>query len=551
MSNIATLYMKYFYFFLIAFTCLSVTPFTSYDPFNISKFVVLTIFSVGLLGLVSTKTNIANLLKNYKFESLFSIAFIINSLLILFFSPTPMLIQLFGADGRNTGFIFYVCTTILFVCTLMICNKPNSKYLVITLIFVGLLNALYGLVQFLDLDPFNWTNPYNPVFGFFGNPNFQSAFMGIVSATLWSLLLSKQMSKSVRIMIISFLVLTLFIIVVSDSIQGLILYVAGLFIAILFYITSKHELRKLLPHSLILFGLVSVIAVLDILQRTPWKSILYKESLSNRGDLWRSAWKMGLDNPLLGVGFDGFGYFYRQYRDSVSILERGETITSSSAHNVFLDAFTSGGFPLLLSYVLLLLLVVKASLNGLIKSKSYDPIFTSLVAGWICYQIQSLISINQIGIAIWGWILGGSIIAYEKTVDNDTQRNHTYYVAIKKKNFIFHLLGLLIGSIISLPGYLADSNFRKAIDSRQIDLVLNAAYKWPQSPQRMYQVSSVFKQNEVLDLSKQVSSDAVELFPRSYENWEILSVLSNTSDNEKTIAKQFMEELDPNNPNIR
>jgi hypothetical protein len=33
---------------------------------------------------------------------------------------------------------------------------------------------------------------------------------------------------------------------------------------------------------------------------------------------------------------------------------------------------------------------------------------------WICYQTQSLISINQVGLALWGWVLTGALIAYER-----------------------------------------------------------------------------------------------------------------------------------------
>ena len=74
----------------------------------------------------------------------------------------------------------------------------------------------------------------------------------------------------------------------------------------------------------------------------------------------------------------------------------------------------SGGFILLISYVLLNALVLLHIWRGLRTFKKFDLVFVSLAATWLCYQAQSIISINQIGIAIWGWILNGAVIAYEK-----------------------------------------------------------------------------------------------------------------------------------------
>ena len=47
------------------------------------------------------------------------------------------------------------------------------------------------------------------------------------------------------------------------------------------------------------------------------------------------------------------------------------------------------------------------------RSERFDAYFVSLVGAWVAYQTQSFISINQIGLAIWGWILSGLIIGYE------------------------------------------------------------------------------------------------------------------------------------------
>jgi O-antigen ligase len=535
----------------LVLSTITVTPLTSFDPFNSAKLIVVTSLSVCLAGYLLVKVNLLQIYKFYKVETILISGFFIQSVLVLFTSPTASTLQLFGIDGRNTGFIFYISLLILFISTLAIIDKNLTKYLIFTLIFVGLLNALYGSIQFFNLDPFNWITPYNRVFGFFGNPNFQSAFMGITSAALWASIFKQEINRVLRVIIGLSLILTLFIIIVSNSLQGIIVYALGLIIALYFQILNRVRLKKFLPYFSVITIAAFIVTVLDILQRTPMRSFLYKDSVSARGDLWRAAWRMAVDNPILGVGFDGYEYFYRQYRDSVSIIERGEATTSNSAHNVFLDILTSGGFPLLILYILLIGFVIKSLIKAQRKLNSYDPIFTALAGSWICYQAQSIISINQIGIAVWGWVLGAAIIAYEKSLSNDFSAG-TFQKTVKTGvASVAQIIGVILGIIISIPPYLADTNFRTAIDSRKIDLVLNSAYKWPQSPQRMYQVAAIFKQNEILDTSERVAKDCVAKFPRSYDSWQLLSTLSTLSENDRNKAVEKMKELDPNNPNIK
>jgi hypothetical protein len=67
----------------------------------------------------------------------------------------------------------------------------------------------------------------------------------------------------------------------------------------------------------------------------------------------------------------------------------------------------------------------------------------------------------------------------------------------------------------------------------------------------MFQVAALFRQNDLLDLSAQIAKDATSLFPRSYENWELLTTLSNLSVIEKNQAYSQMRKLDPLNQTIR
>jgi O-antigen ligase len=102
----------------------------------------------------------------------------------------------------------------------------------------------------------------------------------------------------------------------------------------------------------IAIGAISVVS--DMLQKSPWAPFIYKSSITYRGDFWRAGWNMTLDNPLLGVGFDGFRDNYRLHQDLDTALRPIPDAVVDSAHNVFLDISTAGGFPLLFVYIILI-----------------------------------------------------------------------------------------------------------------------------------------------------------------------------------------------------
>jgi hypothetical protein len=99
-------------------------------------------------------------------------------------------------------------------------------------------------------------------------------------------------------------------------------------------------------------------------------------------------------------------------RDTQALILPGPNTTTNAAHNVPFDVFAFGGWPLFVSYLAILSLLLSQLLKSL-RNRKYDAIFVTLTTAWACYQLQSIISINQIGLAVWGWLFGGALIAYE------------------------------------------------------------------------------------------------------------------------------------------
>jgi hypothetical protein len=106
---------------------------------------------------------------------------------------------LFGTTGRNTGLITYLAFSILFVVSMAASNNAFLNRFLLASVVVGVASLVYGVIQALGGDPFDWVNPYSPVFGFLGNPNFQSSLLGILGSIVFTQLLSGSVKLQVKV----------------------------------------------------------------------------------------------------------------------------------------------------------------------------------------------------------------------------------------------------------------------------------------------------------------------------------------------------------------
>jgi hypothetical protein len=423
-------------------------------------------------------------------------------------------------------------------------GKLNFLMLV-TLIVAGYINGIYGVLQSISADPFDWINPYSPVFGLFGNPNFHSSFMGITATAAFSLLLKQHGQTKFRLIYGGYIPLALLNINQSKSQQGFLVLLAG--VSVVLYLWLRSSSYKRLTFIYIaawLIGAVSVI--LDILQKTPWKSILYKESVSYRGDFWRAGWQMTLDNPIFGVGLDGYRDNFRFYRDQVA-TDRNPNAMVDSAHNVFIDISSGGGFPLLIIYITILLLAFISAVKVIRSSNAFDPIFAGIFGSWIAYLAQSLISINQIALAVWGWALTGAIIGYEIITRDEKQESVLKHKTI---GWLRASSGIVIGVAIALPIFVSDSQFRATVKSGDVIRIQQSVEKWPQSVIRMTLAAKILREGGFADQALEISTKATNLFPNNFEAWQELYANPNASEKVKLEALQTMKKLDPLNPNL-
>jgi O-antigen ligase len=539
---------------LVAVTLL-VTPLWALDPINPIK--MLAVSAVGFMGLGVLLANQKALqLGRFKVPLILISGFMVWQLVVLVVSGGEMLQQLFGTTGRNTGFITYLAFSILFVVAMVASSSALLNRFLIAALVVGVASLGYGVVQALGGDPFDWVNPYSPVFGFLGNPNFQSSLLGILGSIVFTQLLSGSVKIQIKGAYLVYLLVTVYVIRETASQQGFLVLLIGSSLSLGVFVYGK---SRALGYSYLGLAAVGFVAVLiGTLNKGPLASLLYKDSVTYRGDYWRAGWKMTVENPIFGVGLDSYGDWYRRSRTIEATLRRGPDVTSNAAHNVFLDISAYGGFPLLLVYLALMVLVVISAVKVFKRSQGFNAGFVGLVAGWVAFQAQSIISINQIGLALWGWVLSGLIIGYEintrggdDVVEKKTGKSATKPVQTSAATPVAIFVGLIVGVLIGMPPYLASAKYKSALETSNPQIIQEAAYIWPTDSSRMIQVAMTLNENKLEDQGLQVALDAVERFPDNYGVWGTLNLMKKATDAQKAEALAQMKRLDPLNPNLK
>jgi len=540
--------------FLLGFflTILTVTPYSVMDPINLPKMSILGVLGFTLLGTCVDRRALSQF-RNQKLLTIITGLFILQSVLVLVVSGRTLNEALYGVSGRNTGFLTYLCFSIVLILASQMASDSFISIYQRVFIVIGLILTVYGLVQYFGLEPFPYINAYeNNVFGTFGNPNFQSAFMGIFGALIFALVLDERSSLSKRLILASLTSATVFSVFITNSWQGFFNFAAGVGIAITL---NLYRLKKTRIGNIFLsLGIVSGLVVfLGLLNQGPLASILAKASLSARRLYWEAAIKMLVDHPFFGVGWDGFGDWFRRSRTSEA-AEFNAGLVSDSAHSVPLDVASGGGFPLLVLYLSLIALgalsVVKVVRSGRRLSVNY----IALVAAWSSYQAQSLISINQIGLGIIGWSLLGLIIGYSSKMGNENvipeehkskQVNKVQIVKPSFTSFIGPIVGLIIGCLVALPPFMAANKFYEGMKTSDARVVNDNAYLKPFDLRRMQYAASVLESNKFYKESLEIAKTMTKNFPDSFEAWTFLATLTNATEVEKENAQSELRRLDP------
>lgn len=541
---------------------LAITPWATIDPINVPKLAVIALGGLITLGALLFNAKALFARKHRTVQVLISL-FVLDLTIVLFFAGTNPYQEFFGTYGRSTGFVAYIALASLMLGATVVATSNFISTFARYLLIVGGLSIGYGLLQVVGADPIKWASLYSPVIGFLGNPNFQSSFVGFSGILAFGCICSKELKISWRVAYYAYLLVGAFVILKTESQQGFLVLAGGIAIVGMIWI-SRSEFKVLTIPALIVSGIGTVFVALGSLNSGPLASLLYKASVTYRGDYWRAGWKMTMEHPFLGVGLDSYGDWYRRTRTLEATLRRGPEVISNAAHNVLLDFSANGGFPLVIIYLALMVLVVISAIKLLKRSTGFDPATAGLIAVWIAYQAQSIISLNQLGLAVWGWIISGLIIGYEintreKEVPIEVRppvskgRNVKKSVneSVSAKTLMSMVAGGVVGLLVGLPPFIASAQFKSAYTSGNAVKVEKSAYIWPDEPMRYGQVGLVLQSNKLDAQAQKVVDAALLKFPNEFGLWSLAATLSTATPEQIAEAKKQMKRLDPFNPDVK
>jgi hypothetical protein len=272
------------------------------DPVNVTKLLALGVFSCAGLGfLIGSNAKFTNSPQMWIVS-----LFLLFSIITVFRSDSPISQNLFGAYGRNNGLFTYLFLSILLISSSVLINRDSHLAILKSLLWAGYVNLAYCLWVILFGDFIPWNNPYGNILGSFGNPNFIGAFLGIFFGVQLAIGLGKDTSKKFKLVLVILLPLTLFEIIDSHAIQGRVLAALSTAIVVFFYLRPRIGRMVLFSYSIFVTFLGSL-ALAGAFQKGPFAEIIYKTSVSLRGQYWLAAWNTGNSNPISGVGMDSFG----------------------------------------------------------------------------------------------------------------------------------------------------------------------------------------------------------------------------------------------------
>jgi O-antigen ligase len=537
----------------VPLTSLIMLPEFSMDPINVPKAFVLHLVGVFSLGLLISNAKLFWGKRNRP-------VFIITTFFMLFlfsaflFSGAPKIQQMYGAGGRATGLISYLALVVLLLCAMLISNISNVKLFAFAILGVGGLNIFYGLIQASGGDPVKWSNPYSPVIGFLGNPNFSSSMIGLSCVAATTLILQFKVSKLAIAALFGYELLALFVILKTQSIQGFVVFglTTGMLVLIALYKSEK--VKNIWVGFYAAFAtVIGVTAVFGMVNIGPLSAYLYKVSVRQRGYYWNAGIEMLKANPIFGIGLDSYGDWYWGVRSAPAALNSLNANTNS-AHNVYIDIASNGGFPLLIAYLVLNGLVLFRGIKHIKNSPTFDPYFSAIFVGWIGYQAQSFISINQLGLAVWGWLFGGLVLGYS-FIDS---KQATQGKGLKKNANKSSLQDLAIPSIVSIlgismvaPAFFTDHTFITALKSRSSEQVMAATKKFPKSNSRNLTAAQLYQNSQLNAEAISIAEDNVKINPRDFNSWRMIAILSPVDSEKAKNAVAQMKKLNPRDKSIK
>lgn len=440
------------------------------DPFNLPKLLLLlTISSSVAIGFL-----IKSISKKIKLDyagqkiSLSLYILFLSIVIISGFVTTENIWRvMFGSSGRNNGILLYTAVVVLCVIIIVTPHNASNTVRVNRMIeYSGYLFILYCAVQWLGLDPVPWQGTQNLIVGTLGNPNFSAAALSAFALFFISQIqLSLRLPISRKVIYIAAVALSVFLSWKTDSIQGLVVFSFGLFLIVGLWIIRGPlgVFPKILYVSII--SLTGIFIFLSFLGIGPAGNYLEQYTLKLRLFYISVGIQSMFANPL-GLGVDSYLVGFREFRSIGFVREYGLGVLTDNAHSVPVQIGACFGIAAFVIFLIIFLRIFIKALSELLSTRNVESSLFPIYMFWIGLFLQSLLSIEQIGLGVLTWLLGAYILKYSASQAEVVKLNNSKFAGrLSEYEFLREVIVIaaVISMVAQLPIYSQDSARRNLL----------------------------------------------------------------------------------------
>lgn len=514
--------LQYLVLMQLFFTTLYFNPFIGLDPYNFPKMTLLLFFTVISFLYFEKFRPKDNMSRKWIY---FGVGLWIFSLCVTFvLSSDPLSQKIYGTPGRNQGFVTMLCFVFLTLQSMQISTVEFADKVRKIILAVGLILVPYSFSQYFGYDFSNLANIYNQMpIGTFGNPNFNSVMLAFIGLTCtWTLFYQARDLPS-KLFFLGYLITIYFLIYVTKSAQGFWSLAIGCLVIFYSHIQERLSLR-LKGLTLVTTLGAFFLTLLGMFSLGPMSQLGEIDAVRVRIYYWLSGICTGNQSPLFGVGFDGYGDWYRRCRPEQAFLWDPNRVTDVS-HNIYIDYYATGGLILVTSFSILIIATIK-KISSIYKTSGDSTKSVSLLISiFVAFLAQGTISINQIGLAIWGWILMGLILGFpiENQVRNAPKTGRTKNSVVTQKNSksILKFISVILAiGLTLLPPTISSEKFKSAIEQGNPIELEKSLFDWPEDRARVRFGIQILMDSEQVELAKSAIVKAVEIYPDDYFLWQ-------------------------------
>ena len=388
------------------------------NPFQIPQATLVAVVGVLLAVAAGFRALIPGLLvRPTRPFTLLLLAFLVVAAVTTALSPTPA-VAVYGDHPHAAGLLLYAAVGVIAVTVTHVAYERWLGHLVRALAVAAGLAGLYGVVQAVDADPFEWAIAFTGVATTLGQPNYAAGFLAAAVPAALGLALLDSQPTPWRVAGAAAGLVGTATVLLSRSAQGPVALAAALTVFGILAIAGEDAPIRLARRArVVVYAAVSVLTLGSLAAISTPALAGIRQGFEGRVEIWRAAVSLAADRPLTGTGLDTFGAHFYGYRSPT----HGAVLAFTNAeapHSVPLSMLTSGGIVLGLVYLAIVAYVLVCLVTGVRSTAGHRRLLLATFgAVWAGYQVQSLVSIDVPPLLVVHAVSSAAVVVLAKDLD--------------------------------------------------------------------------------------------------------------------------------------